>query len=247
MSSYQPSVNPLTIAIRVGAPRSGMTDASTVVPSAALQVRPRGRRRREARAMVVVQDGHGLDARRQHQPGSRSEQRGVVPPLRSAHQVAGGRRDAARPHCRGGQQRGRPIRRWTGREGRPRPPRTLRRPSVPPPAPSARSASACSRLPLMMFTHVPLLLRSDATDAVRHLTGPSVMSFRRSVESLVPWSRRPCPAPRWSPLKVARPRARRTRVVPGRYPGLRSRPPQVLGRPVLVGSSPRSPASGWKS
>ena len=35
MNSYQPSVNPLTIAVRVGAPRPGMTDASTVVPSAA--------------------------------------------------------------------------------------------------------------------------------------------------------------------------------------------------------------------
>jgi hypothetical protein len=29
-------VNPLRIAIRLGAPRPGMTDASTVVPSAAL-------------------------------------------------------------------------------------------------------------------------------------------------------------------------------------------------------------------
>ena len=34
-SSYQPSVNPLSTAIRVGAPRPGTTDASTVVPSAA--------------------------------------------------------------------------------------------------------------------------------------------------------------------------------------------------------------------
>src|SRR4029077_1762369 len=44
----------------------------------------------------------------------------------------------------------------TGRAARP--PRTLRRPGVPPPTPSARSASACARLPLMMFTHVPLLV-----------------------------------------------------------------------------------------
>jgi hypothetical protein len=36
MTSYQPSVNPLRIAIRVGAPRSATIDASTVVPSVAL-------------------------------------------------------------------------------------------------------------------------------------------------------------------------------------------------------------------
>src|SRR6266566_3034971 len=45
--------------------------------------------------------------------------------------------------------------RTTGRAARP--PRTPRRLRVPPPTPSARSASACCRLPLMMFTHVPLL------------------------------------------------------------------------------------------
>src|SRR5580704_14860306 len=45
--------------------------------------------------------------------------------------------------------------RTTGRAARPlRAPRRLR---FPPPTPSARSASACCRLPLMMFTHVPLL------------------------------------------------------------------------------------------
>jgi hypothetical protein len=33
---------------------------------------------------------------------------------------------------------------------------------------------------LRKLTHVPLLLRSDATDAVRYLTRPSVMSFRRN-------------------------------------------------------------------
>src|SRR5580692_581073 len=49
----------------------------------------------------------------------------------------------------------------TGRAARP--PRTPRRLRVPPPAPSGRSASARSRLPLTMFTHVPLLLRPGAT------------------------------------------------------------------------------------
>ena len=70
---------------------------------------------------VVILDGHGLDARRQHQTGSHSEQWGVVPPLHSANQVVGGLRDAggrgtggrdaggrgaARPRCRIGQSRG---------------------------------------------------------------------------------------------------------------------------------------------
>ncbi len=53
--------------------------------------------------MVVINDRHGLEAGRQQQAGSRREQRGVVPPLRSAQQVAGGRPGTARPHCRGGQ------------------------------------------------------------------------------------------------------------------------------------------------
>jgi sec-independent protein translocase protein TatA len=35
-----------------------------------------------------------------------AQQRGVVPPLSFAHQVAGGRRDAGRPRPRGGQNRG---------------------------------------------------------------------------------------------------------------------------------------------
>src|SRR5215472_1618393 len=38
-----------------------------------------------------------------------------------------------------------------------RPPRTLRRPSVPLSTPSVSSASACFRLPLVVFIHVPLL------------------------------------------------------------------------------------------
>jgi len=51
-------------------------------------VRPRGRRPGVARAVVVIQDRHGLHVGRQHQTGSRCEQRGVVPPLRSAHYAA---------------------------------------------------------------------------------------------------------------------------------------------------------------
>src|SRR5262249_37309283 len=56
--------------------------------------------------MVVVPDGHGFDAHGQHQTGSRSQQRGVVPPLRSLYQVTGGRPDAAPPRSRGGQRGG---------------------------------------------------------------------------------------------------------------------------------------------
>ena len=71
--------------------------------------------------------------------------------------------------------------RATGRAARP--PRMPRRLRVPPPTPSARSpSSGCSRLPLMTFTRVPPLMRSDADGAVRYLTGPPVMSSRRSVE-----------------------------------------------------------------
>src|SRR5215472_10609998 len=62
-----------------------------------------------------------------------------------------------------------------------RPPRTLRRPSVPLPTPSVRSASACFRLPLVMFTHVPLLVRSEAFGAVHRLVRPSVMSLRENL------------------------------------------------------------------
>jgi hypothetical protein len=56
--------------------------------------------------MVVIQHGHGREARRQQQPGARGEQRGVVPPLRPLHQVTGGGRGTGRPRCRGGQSGG---------------------------------------------------------------------------------------------------------------------------------------------
>src|SRR5215472_18838438 len=62
-----------------------------------------------------------------------------------------------------------------------RPPRTLRLPSVPLPTPSVRSASACFRLPLVMFTHVPLLVRSEAFGAMHRLVRPSVMSLRENL------------------------------------------------------------------
>src|ERR1700683_3330956 len=64
--------------------------------------------------------------------------------------------------------------RTTGRAARP--PRAPRRLRVPPPVPSARSASACCRFPLMMFTHVPLLLRPDAVDAVRYAAWSPALS-----------------------------------------------------------------------
>jgi hypothetical protein len=72
-----------------------------------LQVRPCRRRGREARTTAVIQDGHGLDAHWQQQTSSRCELiRSVVLPRRSAHQVAGGRRDTVPPHCRGGHSGG---------------------------------------------------------------------------------------------------------------------------------------------
>src|SRR6266566_3040608 len=64
-----------------------------------------------------------------------------------------------------------------------RPPRTPRRPSVPLPTPSVGSASACCRLPLMMFTHVPLLRWSEAAAAVLRLVRPLVMSFGGNLET----------------------------------------------------------------
>src|SRR5215831_2137400 len=58
-----------------------------------------------------------------------------------------------------------------------RPPRTLRLPSVPLPTPSVGSASAFLRSPLVMFTHVPLLVRSEAFGTRHRLVRPSVMSL----------------------------------------------------------------------
>src|SRR5215468_10354879 len=58
------------------------------------------------------------------------------------------------------------------------PPRTLRRPSVPLPTPFVGSASAFFRSPLVMFTHVPLLVRSEAFGAMHRLVRPSVMSLK---------------------------------------------------------------------
>ena len=107
--------------------------------------------------MVVVHDGHGLDARRQQQAGSRRKQRGVVPPLLPAYQVAAGRRDAAGPRAGRGQGGGgRCDGVQDGKGGE------TAEDAAPAPACRRRAVRAlsfsCSCLPLMMFTHVPLLL-----------------------------------------------------------------------------------------
>src|SRR5215467_3582375 len=62
-----------------------------------------------------------------------------------------------------------------------RPLRTLRLPSVPPPTPFMGSASAFLRSPLVMFTHVPLLVRSEAFGAMHRLVRPSVVSLRENL------------------------------------------------------------------
>jgi len=228
-------------------------------------VRPCRRGRRDVRTMVVIQDGHRLDARRQHQAGSRCEHRGVVPPLRSAHQVAGGLRDAASRvavAARAGVADP-TLYTTTGRAARP--PRTPRRLRVPPPTPSARSPSACSRLPLMLFTHVPLLPWSEAAAALlppgpaigdvvpqepRDGSGPALPAGThapyvdladredRGLGRLGDLPKRGGDPPLSASLGHGSGSrfwwAHRTRVVPARYPDLRSRPPRVLVRLVSV-------------
>jgi hypothetical protein len=138
---------------------------------------------------------HGLDSDREHQPGSRREQRGVVPPLRSAHQDG-----------KGGE---------TAQDVAP----TYR--SATPP--SSRSASASSRVPLMMFTHVPLSPRPDATDAVRYLTGPSATSFRGPAPAAA--------ASRGAGIVRLRARSRQPRHSQSGRPALPRRPPRRIAQP----------------
>src|SRR6476661_2284423 len=121
--------------------------------------------------------------------------------------------------------------RTTGRAARP--PRTPRRLRVPPPAPSARSASACCRWPPMMFTHVPLSSPSlvmahghasggasypyspGPVSPVGHLagtraTGPGVHGFDRTARTR-PWKRS---ARDWDlAAPASRPRAERNTTV----------------------------------
>src|SRR5262249_57461808 len=56
--------------------------------------------------VVVVGEGEGCEGEGEDERGSRSQERGVVPPLRSLYQVTGGRPDAAPPRSCGGQRGG---------------------------------------------------------------------------------------------------------------------------------------------
>jgi hypothetical protein len=90
MNSYQPTVNPLSIAIRVAALRSGTIDASSVAVVGG-QCRLG---RREVRMTVVILDGHSLMPvlSTTRVPGVSSG--ALYRPLRSGNRVVGGLRNA---------------------------------------------------------------------------------------------------------------------------------------------------------